>query len=128
MTSLIRLIYRYWIVITLLLLFIITFLSLTPLESLPAVPGTDKSHHFIAYAALMFGVALRKPKNWPFIALFFICWSGGIEILQPYVNRYGEWLDLAANGGGLICGIVLANVISWMFPLASNLNEQPRLG
>jgi hypothetical protein len=20
-----------------------------------------------------------------------------IELIQPYVNRYGEWLDLAAN-------------------------------
>lgn len=71
----------------------------------------------------MFGVALRKPKNWLFIAVLFICWSGGIELIQPYVNRYGEWLDLAANVGGLMCGIILANIINWIFPLTSNVNK-----
>ncbi|PSU44493.1 hypothetical protein C9J12_27145 [Photobacterium frigidiphilum] len=123
MTSLIRFVYKYWIVITLFLLFIITFLSLSPLPSLPDVPGTDKTHHFIAYAALMFGVALRKPKNWLFIAVFFIFWSGGIELIQPYVNRYGEWFDLAANVGGLMCGAILANIINRFFPLTSNVNK-----
>ncbi len=123
MTSLFRFVYNYWIVITLFLLFIITFLSLSPQPSLPDVPGTDKTHHFIAYAALMFGVALRKPKNWLFIALFCCCWSGVIELIQPYVNRYGEWLDLAANVGGLMCGVILANIINWIFPLTSNVNK-----
>ena len=123
MTSLIRFVYRYWIVITLFLLFIITFLSLSPQSSLPDVPGTDKTHHFIVYSALMFGVALRKPKHWLLIALFFSCWSGGIELIQPYVNRYGEWLDLAANVGGLMCGAILASVINWIFPLTSNVNK-----
>ncbi len=23
-----------------------------------------------------------------------------MELIQPYVNRYGEWLDFAANAGG----------------------------
>ncbi|PSV46159.1 hypothetical protein [Photobacterium indicum] len=123
MTSLFRFVYNYWIVITLFLLFIITFLSLSPQPSLPDVPGTDKTHHFIAYAALMFGVALRKPKNWLLIAVLFICWSGGIELIQPYVNRYGEWLDLAANVGGLMCGAILANIINLFFPLTSNVNK-----
>lgn len=120
MTSIIRLIHRHWLAITLFLLAVITYLSLTPLASLPDVPGRDKTHHFIAYAALVFAVALRKPKRWPVISLLLFGWSGGIEILQPYVNRYGEWLDLAANGGGLICGVILATVVSWLFPHAVN--------
>ncbi|MCW8327698.1 VanZ family protein [Photobacterium sp. SDRW27] len=118
MTPLLRFIHRFWIVITLLILFTITFLSLSPLAALPAVPGTDKTHHFVAYAALMFSVALRKPKYWLLWALFFACWSGGIELLQPYVNRHGEWWDFAANVGGLICGAILASVINRIFPLA----------
>jgi len=120
MTFIVRQVHRHWVAVTLFFLFVITFLSLTPQVSLPSVPGTDKSHHFIAYAALMFAVALRRPKYWLLIGLFFFCWSGGIEILQPYVNRYGEWLDLAANGGGLICGVISAKVITWLFPQVVN--------
>ena len=35
---------------------------------------------------------------------FFIFWGGGIELLQPYVNRHGEWLDFAANSLGVVFG------------------------
>ncbi|WP_258554539.1 hypothetical protein [Photobacterium damselae] len=41
----------------------------------------------------------------------FVAWSGAIELIQPYVNRYGEWLDLAANTGGLITGFIVAQII-----------------
>ncbi|MGF1786512.1 VanZ family protein [Photobacterium swingsii] len=106
---------RYWLVIAAINLTLITVLSLTPLAELPTVPGTDKTHHFIAYGALIFSVALRRPKRWLWIALFFFCWSGVIELLQPYVNRYGEWLDLLANGTGLMCGIALAFIVEKLF-------------
>ena len=120
MQRLIVIIHKYWAVITILILLVITALSLFPQQSLPSVPGTDKTHHFIAYAALTFSVALTRPKHWLLIALLFIAWSGAIEILQPYVNRYGEWLDLAANAGGVVCGILLAKITNWIFPLASD--------
>jgi VanZ family protein len=105
-----------WISITLLTLAAITALSLWPLEFLPSVPGSDKTHHFIAYAGLMLPTALRKPKYWLLIGLFFIGWSGAIEILQPYVNRYGEWLDLAANTAGIVCGLLIAQMINHFYP------------
>ncbi|MGF1727476.1 VanZ family protein [Photobacterium nomapromontoriensis] len=117
MQNLIKFIHRYWLTISLMVLCAITVLSLTPAPSLPTVPGTDKSHHFIAYAALMFSVALRKPQHWLFIGLFFLGWSGAIELIQPYVNRYGEWLDLAANAGGLLCGILLSTLINHFLPV-----------
>ena len=47
-------------------------LSLWPLETLPSVPGTDKTHHLIAYAALVFPTALRKPDKWIMIGLLFL--------------------------------------------------------
>ena len=104
---------KYWLALTAILLTTITATSLWPADMLPDVPGTDKSHHLIAYAALMFPTALRKPKHWLFIALAFFTFSGVIELIQPYVNRYGEWLDLLANAFGLICGIVLAWLITF---------------
>lgn len=102
---------NHWLVLTLVLLAAITTLSLWPVESLPDVPGTDKTHHFIAYGALMFPAALRRPLHWPWIGLLIVAYSGAIELIQPFVNRYGEWLDLAANTGGVICGVLLAQLV-----------------
>ncbi len=102
---------NYWIALTVSILTIITTLSLWPLEKLPSVPGGDKTHHLIAYAVLMFPTALRKSTYWKFVGLFFIAYSGAIELLQPYVNRYGEWLDMAANTTGVLCGVLVAELI-----------------
>ena len=120
MITLLNHIKSYWIAFTLFTLAVITTLSLWPLENLPSVPGSDKIHHFIAYAALMFPTALRKPNHWKSIGLFFIACSGVIELLQPYVNRYGEWLDMAANITGVVCGLLLAELIIYFFPVHLN--------
>lgn len=105
------LIQKYWLHITLMLLVSITTLSLWPVAHLPDVPGTDKTHHLIAYAALMFPTALARPRYILAITVGFIVFSGLIELIQPYVNRYGEWLDMAANILGLFLGWLLAKVI-----------------
>jgi VanZ family protein len=107
----IDLIQKYCLHITLILLVSIATLSLWPAAYLPSVPGTDKSHHFIAYAALMLPTALRQPKQWFIITIAFLTFSGAIELIQPYVNRYGEWLDMAANALGLVCGFILAKIM-----------------
>jgi VanZ family protein len=113
MKLIITLIKQYWLIITVFLLTAIATLSLWPAEHLPQVPGSDKTHHFISYGALMLAVALRKPKHWLWITLGFASFSGAIEIIQSYVNRYGEWLDMAANVAGLGCGILLAKIIEY---------------
>ena len=122
MIKLLTLIKSYWVIFTMFTLAAITILSLWPLETLPSVPGNDKSHHFIAYAALMFPTALRKPQHWQAISLLFIAYSGMIELLQPYVNRYGEWLDMAANATGVICGLFIAELLIYIFSV--NLKNQ----
>lgn len=104
----IYLIQKHWFHLTLLLLVSIATLSLWPAIYLPSVPGTDKTHHFIAYAALVLPTALKQPKYSLGIIAGFIAFSGAIELIQPYVNRYGEWLDMMANISGLICGWLLA--------------------
>ena len=60
MNTLINLIEDYWLIITMFLLAVIATLSLWPAEHLPQVPGSDKTHHFIAYGALILPVALRS--------------------------------------------------------------------
>ena len=118
--KLLNLIQRYWLSVTLFFLVIITIFSLTPLKELPPVPGSDKAHHFVAYAALIFPAALRKFDYWLLVGLFFVCWSGLIELIQPYVNRYGEVQDMVANTSGLLCGVILAILIRHFVILDSN--------
>ena len=112
-----------WIAITLATLFAITALSLLPLDELPSVPGTDKTHHIIAYALLMLPTALRKPDRWILFGLFFVAYSGAIELLQPYVNRYGEWLDFFANASGVVLGVVIAVLVNIVFSNRSKLSR-----
>lgn len=104
----IYLIQKYWLQLTIIQLICISTLSLWPVAHLPSVPGTDKTHHFLAYAALIFPTVLKEPKYYFSIIVGFIIFSGAIEVIQPYVNRYGEWLDMLANTLGLFFGWILA--------------------
>ena len=101
----------YWLALSLVLLVIITTSSLWPLDNLLLVPGSDKLHHFIAYSVLVFPVALRQPQRWILVVIFFILCSGLIEIIQPFVNRHGEWLDMLANTSGVLFGVLLATAV-----------------
>jgi VanZ family protein len=116
MRNFINFLSTYWFPVTVMLLVIISALSLTPLEQLPLAPGSDKLHHLIAYAALSIPLALKKPRHWWFIVSFFLVYSGLIELIQPYVNRYGEWLDMAANSLGMFCGLLIAELLNYFFP------------
>ncbi|TOO39505.1 VanZ family protein [Vibrio parahaemolyticus] len=115
MKSLLNLVRLHWLLFTALIAQAITVLSLYPLDNLPTVPGTDKAHHFIVYGALAFPVALARPEKWLLFIVGFLVYSGVIELVQPYVNRYGEWLDLGANGLGLVVGILIASFARSIF-------------
>ena len=106
---------KYCLHITVFLLVSITTLSLWPAAHLPSAPGSDKTHHFIAYAALIFPTVIKKPKYYLIICIGLFTFSGLIELIQPYVNRYGEWLDMLANTGGLFCGWLLAKISLYIF-------------
>lgn len=103
---------RYWISITTLLLILITILSLHPLKTLPEAPGSDKAHHIAAYFVLAFPVAFRKYKRWQLLIICFALYSGLIELIQPYVNRYGDLVDFFANCCGLAGGIAASVIVN----------------
>lgn len=92
-----------------LLMVCIALASLTPLPELPA-PGSDKLHHFIAYGLLALPVSLVSPKSLWYWLVIFVVFGGAIELVQPYVNRYGEWFDWVANIGGIFIGFFLARM------------------
>ena len=103
--------YENWKIYTSLIFLIITFLSLYPLQEQPSIPVSDKIHHLIAYSALTFGVGLRRPSNYILIIIFFSFYSGLIEIIQPYVNRFREIEDFLFNNLGIVIGLILGIVI-----------------
>ena len=111
----IKSIQQHWKPVTILLLLVIAFLSLYPLPKLPEFHGTDKTHHLFAYFLLAFPTGLQKPNKWVLFILLFIIFGGVIEVIQPYVNRYGEWLDFLANTIGVIFGFFVGVVLNNKF-------------
>ena len=95
----------------------IGYLSLTPLAELPEIPGNDKFHHLVAYAMLAFLATLPRRTATALVAalLAVIAYGGLIEVLQPYVNRYGEFNDFLANAAGAILGGLLAHGVMRRF-------------
>ena len=104
--------YENWKIYTYLIFIIITFLSLYPLQEQPSIPGSDKIYHLIAYSALAIGVGLRRPSNYVLIIIFFSFYSGLIEIIQPYVNRFREIEDFLFNNLGIFIGLTLGIFIN----------------
>lgn len=113
MSRLFRWISQHWLPLSMLLGLLVAVLSLYPLPKLPDTIGGDKLHHFIGYGAIFFPIALRQPKGWLFFGLLIFMGSGLIELIQPYVNRYGEWYDLFANGAGVITGGVMGSALHY---------------
>ena len=85
--------------------------TLMPLKELPPVPGTDKLQHFIAFGIFVLPVSLLLPARAWLIFIIAVVYGGLIEIIQPYVNRYGELGDFWANAGGALIGVVISRVI-----------------
>ena len=104
---------RLWKPTTILILSIILFLSLYPLPMLPMMnEGNDKLYHFIAYLFLVLPIGYAQPK-YTFLYLFTLIFiSGAIEVIQPYVNRYGEWLDFLANTLGIFVGFLIGKIVA----------------
>lgn len=106
--SVMALLYQKRQIIGFLLGFIaISVSTLTPVEQLPSVSGSDKLHHVIGFGSWVllscFGPFNRLLK----MSGFIFIWGGLIELIQPYVNRYGEWQDFAANSVGILLALAL---------------------
>ena len=113
LTSIDQMILGYWRRITIILLLIIVFLSLYPLPQLPQMgEGADKVYHFIAYLFVAMPIGYVYPKHFFLYLLFMVSLSGIIELIQPYVNRHGEWLDFLANTLGVFSGFAIGKISS----------------
>lgn len=96
---------------------IISLATLLPAEALPPTPGGDKLHHIIGFGGWTLMCAFGPIKRFSYMALFIIIWGGAIELIQPSVNRYGEWLDFYAN----TLGVAIVFVIRFILPRIASL-------
>ena len=100
---------KYWLYLTLLALTLIFIGSLMPLGGHSI--GNDKLHHLVAYFVLIFPAALSAPRYFYVIFFLSLLVGGCIELIQPYFGRSGEWSDMIANSCGLLCAVIMANVV-----------------
>lgn len=98
--------YLIGITLTVVLGIVIAFLTLAPISS-KGVPGSDKLHHLLAFAALAFPLPFARPRFvWPVI-MGVSAYGGLIEVIQPFFGREASWGDflvdiLGATLGGLL--------------------------
>ncbi|MFG6519375.1 VanZ family protein [Sulfitobacter sp. 1A13496] len=85
----------------------IAILTLIPINVPTNAPGTDKTHHLLAFAALSLPCAALYPKALLRVALAAAVFGASIEVIQPYVGRQGEVADLIADVLGIGVGATL---------------------
>lgn len=88
-------------------LVVVSYLSLTPVpESGPQI--SDKLAHFIIWFFTALFCGFRPGKQMMLLALLVLAWSGAIELIQPYFNRFASWDDFWANFAGIVVAISIA--------------------
>lgn len=95
------------LVLTALIAVAICATTLAPPSGLPAVPGSDKLHHVLAFALLALPTALLSPKQLLGILPLAAALGAMIELVQPFVGRSAEMADWQADIAGLAIGTVL---------------------
>ena len=95
---------------TITIAFAIGMATLTPVETLPNVSGSDKLYHLISFAILTLPIAVIRQKAMWVILSLSIAYGGAIEIIQPLVNRNCEMADFLTDAGGAVVGVLVARV------------------
>jgi hypothetical protein len=104
--------FRSMALATLALALAIGFLTLMPITN-AGVPGSDKLHHALAFAALTLPLSISMPRLTVWITLAAIADGGVIELVQPVVGRSREIQDFLADAGSAALGSVTGTCIRW---------------
>ncbi|WP_139188598.1 VanZ family protein [Aliiruegeria lutimaris] len=97
----------YALVATALIGLMIAVATLAPAGTLPSVPGTDKYHHPLAFAALTFPTAFLRPRLLFWVFPIAVAYGGLIEVLQPHFGRQREFADVTADAIGALMGVAI---------------------
>ena len=96
---------------TIIIAFAIGLATLTPVETLPNVSGSDKLYHLISFSILTLPIAIIRPNAMWIILCLSIAFGGAIELLQPLVKRSCEMADFLADAVGAILGFLVAGAL-----------------
>ena len=96
---------------TIIIAFAIGLATLTPVEKLPTVSGSDKVYHLISFAILTLPIAIIRPRAIWIILSLSIAFGGAIELLQPLVHRNCEMADFLADAVGAILGVLATRAL-----------------
>ena len=101
--------------LTALIIFLICLGTLTPNSQTVDVPGSDKWHHFLAFAALTVPLICVKVDYWKIIVPFALIFGATIEVIQPYVDRYRDIYDFYADAIGILIGVIIGIAINLFY-------------
>ena len=101
---------------TIIIAVVIGMATLTPVEELPAVSGSDKLYHLISFAILTLPIAVIRPKALRVILILSVGYGGAIEVLQPLVDRNCELADFLADVGGVALGMAMSKAFVRLSP------------
>ena len=77
--------------------------------------SSDKLDHLVGFAVLLLPAALLYSHALYWILPYAISFGGTIEIIQPYVNRNGEWGDFWADAVGALLGVIIGLLLRYIF-------------
>ena len=101
---------------TIIIAVVIGMATLTPVEELPAVSGSDKLYHLISFAILTLPIAVIRPKAGWVMFILSVGYGGAIEVLQPLVDRNCELADFLADVGGVALGMTVSKAFVRLSP------------
>lgn len=101
---------------TVVIAILIGLATLTPVEKLPDVSGSDKLYHLISFAILTLPITIIRPKAVWVIFILSVGYGGAIELLQPLVNRNCELADFLADASGAMLGMALSKAFGRLLP------------
>ena len=93
---------------------VIGYFTLTPNPDY-ILSSSDKIDHLLGFAALLLPAALLYRHALYWLLPLAIAFGGAIEVIQPYVNRQGEWGDFYVDAAGAITGVCLGLSIRYIF-------------
>ena len=106
---------RLWVAMSVALVAVVVYGSLTPSLVLPVPGNFDKVEHFSAYCALAlwFTGLFQRARYWR-VAVALLALGLSMEILQGvmHMGRSAEVLDMVANTVGVVAGLAMALVLT----------------
>jgi len=85
--------------------------TLTTVEKLPTVSGSDKAYHLMYIAILTLPIAIIRPNAMWIMLSLTVAFGGAIEPLQPLVKRNCGMADFLADAFGAILGVLVTRAL-----------------